>query len=395
MSESLTAAAREIDGALRTWRRHMHAHPELSGAEEQTARYIAGELRKMGYEPQEKVNGTHGLMATLRVNDAAPLVALRADIDALPIHEENAVEYASKNPGVMHACGHDAHAAMLLGAAKLLMAGKSRLKRSVRFVFQPHEESYPGGAPDMIAGGALASASSIFGIHISSMLPTGQVGTRVGPFMAAVNGLKIRIVGKGGHAAMPDLAIDPVVAAAHVIVALQTVVSRTIKPGEPAVVTVTQVHAGTADNVIPGEVELGGTIRTFSPQVRATVCRRVKEVAEAVAAAHGAKAIVDTRDGYPVLVNDAQTTDAALAAAREIGFGEDQVVALAPIGGGEDFAYYAEKIPASFVFLGAASEAKDCVYPHHHPRFNVDEDALARGAALYAQYALTAGSAGQ
>ncbi|MCC6360181.1 MAG: amidohydrolase [Phycisphaerales bacterium] len=395
MSENLAAAAREIDENLRTWRRHLHAHPELSGCEEQTARYIAGALRAMGYEPQERINGTHGLMATLRVNDDAPVVALRADIDALPITEENTVEYASRNPGVMHACGHDAHAAMLLGAAKLLMAGKARLKRSVRLVFQPHEESFPGGAPDMIAGGALAGASSIFGIHISSMLPTGQVGTRVGPFMAAVNGLKIRIIGKGGHAAMPDLAIDPVVTAANVIVALQTIVSRTVTPSEPAVVTVTQIHAGTADNVIPNEVELGGTIRTFSSQVRTTVCRRVKEIAESVAAAHGAKAVVDTRDGYPVLVNDRQTTDAALAAARDIGFNDDRIVALAPIGGGEDFAYYAEKIPASFVFLGAASEARECVYPHHHPRFNVDEDALAHGAALYAQYAFNAGAAGR
>lgn len=391
MSNDLAAAARSIDANLRGWRRHLHANPELSGQEQRTGQFIAAALRDMGYEPQERINGTHGVMATLRVNDDAPVVALRADIDALPITEENQVDYASRNAGVMHACGHDAHAAMLLGAARLLRADKERLKRSIRLIFQPHEEAYPGGAPDMIAGGALAGASSIFGIHISSMLPTGQLGTRVGPFMAAVNALKIRIVGKGGHAAMPDLAIDPVVAAAHVIVALQTIVSRTVTPSEPAVLTVTQVHAGTADNVIPNAVELGGTIRTFSSQVRTTVCRRVREIAEGVAAAHGARAIVDTRDGYPVLVNDRAATEAALAAARDVGFAENALVPLAPIGGGEDFAYYAEKVPASFVFLGAASEAKECVYPHHHPRFNIDEDALASGAALYAQYALNAG----
>lgn len=391
MTSPLFDEALTLGAQLRDWRRHLHSHPELSGKEEQTAAYIAGQLRALGFDPIERVNGSFGLMATLGVPGGAPAVALRADIDALPITEETAVEYASENVGVMHACGHDAHAAMLLGAAKLLLQNRNKLRRSVRLLFQPHEESYPGGAPDMIAGGALSGVSEIFGIHISSMLPTGQIGTRVGPFMAAVNTLTIRIVGRGGHAAMPNQCIDPIVAAAHVVTALQTVVSRAVAPTEPAVVSITQFHAGTTHNVIPNEAYLNGTIRTFDEAVRQTVLTRVREAAESVARGCGATALVELGPGYPVLVNDSATTERALDAARRIGFEGARVQVLAQQGGAEDFAYYGKHVPASFVFLGAASEAKQCTYPHHHPKFNIDEDALVHGAALHAQFAIDAG----
>ncbi len=235
MSVSLLDEARSFEDQIRGWRRHLHAHPELSGQERETASYIANVLRDLGFEPREQVNATHGLWAELRVNDAAPFVALRADMDALPITEANQIDYASKHAGVMHACGHDAHAAMLLGAARLLAARKSELKTNVRLLFQPHEEHLPGGAPDMIAGGALEDVSEIFGIHISSNLPIGKIGTRVGAFMAGVNPMRIEITGKGGHAAMPNESIDPIIAAAHVIVALQTVVSRNIPITSPVV----------------------------------------------------------------------------------------------------------------------------------------------------------------
>ncbi len=390
MNAELLAEARALDEQLIAWRRHLHAHPELSGQEQQTARYIAGELRAMGYEPLERANGSHGLMAELCVDTGAAFVVLRADIDALPIQEETGLPYASQNAGVMHACGHDAHAAMLLGAARLLRNRRHELKRNVRFIFQPHEELFPGGAPDMIAAGALQQADQIFGIHISSMLPSGQLGSRPGAFMAAVDTLRITVHGRGGHAAMPEQCADPIVAAASIITALQTIVSRNVTITEPAVVSVTQIHAGTADNVIPPAVELGGTIRTFSDAVRKLVARRVEELAAQIATAHQARADVAVHAGYPVLVNDAELTQRAFDAARRLGFGDGQLRTLPPIGGGEDFAYYCEKLPGNFVFLGAANESLHTTFPHHHPRFNVDEQALALGAAMHTQFALDA-----
>ena len=387
MKEPHCQGAPQLADELRAWRRTLHAHPELSGREEWTARFVAERLREMGFAPTEGVGGTCGLVADLRVDDG-PLVALRADMDALPIEEETGVQYASTNPGVMHACGHDAHTAMLLGAARLLRQRENELTRSVRLIFQPHEELFPGGAPAMIAGGALEGVEAIFGIHVCTNLRIGELGTRPGPFMAAVNPFKIVIRGKGGHAAMPDRCVDPVVAAAQVIVALQTVVSRSIGIGEPAVVSVTQLQAGTADNVIPNEVALQGTIRTFDEKLREHVCKRVGELARGVAQAHRAAADVDICPGYPVQVNDERMTKRFLETARAVGFEPGSLVTLGPQGVGEDFAYLCQKVPGAFVFLGAANEAKGCMYPHHHPRFDIDEAVLPWGAALYAHLAL-------
>jgi amidohydrolase len=387
MKNPLLDQARELDDEVRSWRRTLHAHPELSGQEETTARFIATELRKMGLSPVERVGGGHGLIADLRVNDG-PMLALRADLDALPIREETGVAYASTVDGVMHACGHDAHTAMLLGATRLLQRHQHQLRRSVRLIFQPHEERCPGGALAMIAGGAIQDVEAIFGVHVCTNLQIGELGTRPGPFMAAVNPFKIVITGKGGHAALPDKCVDPVTAAAHVIVALQTVVSRSVPMAEPAVVSVTQVQAGTADNVIPSQVTLEGTIRTFDEAVRTLVCRRVREVAIGVAEAHQARASVEIIPGYPVLSNDEELTREVLRAARAIGYDQNRLVTLAPQGVGEDFAYYCQQTRGVFVFLGAANEAKGCTYPHHHPRFNIDEDLLPWGVALHARFAL-------
>ncbi len=386
MSRLRCQGALQLADELQAWRRSLNAHPELSGREEWTAHFVAEHLREMGYTPVEGVGGTCGLTADLRIDDG-PLIALRADMDALPIEEETGTQYASTNPGVMHACGHDAHTAMLLGAARLLRQRESELKRSVRLVFQPHEELFPGGASAMIAGGALDGVGAIFGIHVCTNLRIGELGTRTGPFMAAVNPFKLLIRGQGGHAAMPDRCVDPVVAAAHVIVALQTVVSRSIAISEPAVVSVTQLQAGTADNVIPNEVALQGTIRTLDERVRNHVCERVGELARGVAQAHRATADVEICPGYPVLANDEQMTGRVLEAARAIGFEPGDLLTLAPQGVGEDFAYFCHKVPGAFVFLGAANEAKGCSYPHHHPCFNIDEDVLPWGTALYAQLA--------
>ncbi len=373
---------------IRRWRRTLHESPELSGQEARTAAFVAAELRQLGYEPRTGVGGGHGLYADLDADASGPRIALRADMDALPIQEETGVEYASRSPGVMHACGHDAHVAMLLGAARLLRDARTRLPGPVRVLFQPHEERFPGGAPQMIAGGALDGVERIFGIHICSELPIGQVGTRVGPFMAAVNPFRMRVIGKGGHAAAAERCVDPVVVGAQIVTALQTIVSRNVALSEPVVVSVTQFHAGTADNVIASEATLGGTIRTYSAEARSLVCRRVREIAENVADGLLARAEVAIDDGYPVLQNDARFTADAIAEIEASGTIAGKVTTLPLQGGGEDFAYYAQRVPGAFVFLGAANSAKDCVYPHHHPRFNVDEDALPLGAAIHAAVAL-------
>lgn len=381
-------AALQLAPQLVAWRRHLHRHPELSGREEQTAAFVARELRALGLEPRERVGGAWGLIADIAIDARPAALALRADMDALPITEENEVEYASTNPGVMHACGHDAHVAMLLGAARLLTRFASRLKHSVRLIFQPHEEKYPGGARTMIEAGALAGVKRVFGLHICTDLPFGRVGTRVGPFMAAVNPFRAVITGKGGHAAAPERCVDPIVAAAHAVLALQCVVSRTVAVSEPVVVSVTQMHAGTTDNVLPNALHLGGTIRTYDARIRDQVCRRVGAILSDVSAAYGAAAQVEIDDGYPVLVNDCETVGLALRAARRVGFAAEQIETLPVQGGGEDFAYFAQQVPSAFVFLGASNDAKQCAFPHHHPRFNIDEDALPRGAALLAEFVL-------
>jgi amidohydrolase len=385
----LSEAAAGLRPRLVDWRRHLHRHPELSGREKRTAAFVSTVLSELGLQPREGVGG-HGVTAEIGDARRGGVVALRADMDALPIHEETGAAYASTVPGVMHACGHDAHVAMLLGAAALLKSRERELRRPVRLIFQPHEEVFPGGAPGLIAAGVLDGVERIFGIHICSSIPTGLLGTRPGPFMAAVNPMHITIRGRGGHAAMPHEAIDPVLAAAQVIVALQTVVSRSLPIAEPSVVSVTQVAGGTADNIIPEAVELAGTIRTFTRATRELAQRRVREIVESTARAFGATAEVRLDPGYPSLVNDARMTEHVWAVARAAGIPDQQHALLDPQGGGEDFAYYLEKTPGVFVFLGAGNAAQQCCFPHHHPRFDIDEDALPTGAALHAQFALAA-----
>jgi amidohydrolase len=388
MNTALLTAAQELANQLVAWRRHLHAHPELSLKEEQTARFVANELRKLGYTPRENVGGVFGVIADLPVGDT-PFLALRADMDALPIREETGADYASQNPGVMHACGHDCHVAMLLGTAKLLGERRNQLKRSIRLVFQPGEEG-AGGADLLIKGGVLENVAAIYGIHIWSEMPLGTLGTRPGPFMSSTNTFHITIRGKGGHAAMPQQCVDPVVAGAQLILALQTVVSRSIAMTDSAVGSVTKLQGSTATNIIPETVLLEGTIRTLSEATRATVVSKVRDLAHGIAAAHGATANVDiSTDGYPVLVNDPQAVAHALDTARGIGFTDDQLLTLPAQGGAEDFAYYAQKIPAAFLFLGARNDSKGCNYPHHHPRFNIDEDALPLGVALLTALATT------
>ncbi|MBK9127355.1 MAG: amidohydrolase [Phycisphaerales bacterium] len=389
MGSDLLADARALDATLLHWRRHLHAHPELSGHEANTATYVAAALREMGLEPRERVGGMYGLTVDLGPA-GGPCVALRADMDALPIQEQTGLPYASRTPGVMHACGHDAHTAMLLGAARLLSARRGELARPVRLIFQPAEEQPPGGAKPMIDAGVLDGVERVYGLHIWSEMPVGTLGTRAGVFMASTDELDIVIRGRGGHAAMPQQCVDPIVAASQVVVALQSITSRSIAMTDSAVVSITQFNGGTASNIIPEEVRLAGTVRTLSEATRAAVLRRLREIVEGVARAHGAEARVEVGAGYPALVNDAAAVESALRAARGLGIASESILQLAAQGGGEDFAYYARRVPSAFVFLGARNEAKGCVFAHHHPRFNIDEDALPLGAALLAALALSA-----
>lgn len=389
MGSDLLADARALDATLLHWRRHLHAHPELSGHEANTASYVAAALREMGLEPRERVGGMYGLTVDLGPA-GGPCVALRADMDALPIQEQTGLPYASRTPGVMHACGHDAHTAMLLGAARLLSARRGELARPVRLIFQPAEEQPPGGAKPMIDAGVLDGVERVYGLHIWSEMPVGTLGTRAGVFMASTDELDIVIRGRGGHAAMPQQCVDPIVAASQVVVALQSITSRSIAMTDSAVVSITQFNGGTASNIIPEEVRLAGTVRTLSEATRAAVLRRLREIVEGVARAHGAEARVEVGAGYPALVNDAAAVESALRAARGLGIASESILQLAAQGGGEDFAYYARRVPSAFVFLGARNEAKGCVFAHHHPRFNIDEDALPLGAALLAALALSA-----
>lgn len=389
MSDTTLIDARNLAGRMRQWRRHLHAHPELSGEEHATARFLAQELTAMGYTPAERVGGTCGLTADLPV-DGAPLVALRADMDALPIQEETGLPFASQRPGVMHACGHDAHMAMLLGVASILRQRRDRLRQGVRLIFQPAEEKLPGGAAALVDAGVLDGVSGIFGLHVWSPLPAGTLGLRAGPFMASVDDFHITVRGKGGHAALPETCIDPVVAAAQIVVGLQTAVSRSIALTDGAVVSVTRLEAGTATNIIPETAGLAGTIRTLDEAVRARARVRVRELAERIAHAHRAEAEVRIEPGYPVLVNDETMVARVEAAARRLGWDDDRLVTMPPLGGGEDFAYYARRIPAAFAFLGAAQADAESCHPHHHPRFDIDEDVLPLGAALLAELALSA-----
>lgn len=389
MGTDLRVAAEQMAGALVAWRRHLHAHPELSNREERTAAFIAAELRRLGYQPAERVGGTYGVVAELPAG-RGPAIALRADMDALPIQEETEIDFKSQNPGVMHACGHDAHTAMLLGAAALLARRKSELRRPVQLIFQGAEELPPGGAAPLIEAGVLDHVAVIYGLHVWSDLPTGTLGTRPGPFMSAVSDFRIVVHGRGGHAAMPDQCVDPIAVAAELVAALQTVVSRSLPPAEQAVLSVTQFHAGTACNIIPGAAELRGTFRTLNDGVTAAIARRIHELSGGVAAAHGATAEVQIVPGYPVLTNDPAAVARALTAARAVGFQDDRILQLPAQGGGEDFAWYTQRVPGAFLFLGARNQALGCCFPHHHARFNIDEAALPGGVALLVELALAA-----
>jgi amidohydrolase len=362
---------------LVAWRRDFHRHPELAFQEQRTSAVVRSFLEAHGIEVRA-CGGATGLRGVLKGPAGGPVSALRADMDALPVAEETDHGFPSETPGVMHACGHDGHMSILMGAARILSAHRGLLKGDVVFLFQPSEEKYPGGAPGMIEDGALDGVSRVFGLHLWQPLPSGVVGTRPGPMMAQSDEFEVVVRGKGGHASQPHLTVDPVLAASQLVVAAQAVVSRNTDPIAAAVVSFTTIHGGHAFNIIPDSVTLTGTVRTFEPQVQRTVKARLAEVCEHTGRAVGANVELKYTDGYPPLVNDPAMVDVATGiAARE--FGADRVRAIPPSMGGEDFAYYLQRAPGAFFMLGIGDNRP---YPHHSSHFDIDESVLPTGVRL-------------
>ncbi|MFM8742399.1 MAG: M20 family metallopeptidase [Cytophagales bacterium] len=372
-----------------SFRRYLHAHPELSYQEFNTAQFIAQQLKNMGLRPQEGVAQTGVVVLIEGNNPTKKTVALRADIDALPITEENEVPYKSQNKGMMHACGHDVHTASLLGTAKILNETKLSWEGSVRLIFQPGEEKNPGGASIMIKEGVLKNPApaSIIGQHVFPFLPVGKIGFREGKYMASSDEIYLRVVGKGGHGAAPELTVDPVVIASHIIIGLQQVISRNASPKQPTVLTFGKITALGATNIIPDEVNIAGTFRALDETWRAEGLKRIKKMAESIAEGMGGRCDVDIHHGYPYLENNPTLTRSIKAAAAAY-VGEENVVDIDLTLSAEDFAYYAQVIPASFYRLGTRNEAKGITSYVHTPTFDIDEDALKIGPGLMAWLAI-------
>jgi amidohydrolase len=372
-----------------TVRRHLHAHPELSFQEFETSAYIQSKLTEWGIPFKNNIVKT-GIVATIEGrNPQSKTVALRADIDALPIIEENDVEYKSVNTGVMHACGHDAHTSSLLGAARILNTLKGNFEGTVRMLFQPGEERIPGGAKLMIEEGVLDNPRphSIIGQHVLPQLEAGKVGFKGGMFMASADEIYVTVHGKGGHGAMPHLAIDPVLIAAHIVVALQQVVSRNSNPLTPTVLTFGKVVANGSTNIIPNEVYMEGTFRTMNEAWREKAHGIMKNMAETLAESMGATCEFKILKGYPFLVNDEEVTERARQGAIEF-LGAENVVELESRMTAEDFAYYTQIMPACFYRLGTGNAARNITSGIHTPTFDIDESSLETGMGLMAYLAV-------
>ncbi|WKN29970.1 M20 family metallopeptidase [Porifericola rhodea] len=364
-------------------RRHLHAHPELSFQEHETSKYVAERLKSFGITPTEGVADT-GLTALIEgKNPQKKVIALRADMDALPIQEANDVPYKSTNNGVMHACGHDVHTSSLLGTAKVLNQLKGEFEGSVKLIFQPGEEKIPGGASLMIKAGALEAPkpNHIFGQHVLPHLPAGKVGFREGMYMASADEIYITVKGKGGHAAMPEKNIDPILITSHIIVALQQIVSRHASPKMPTVLSFGRVIAEGATNVIPNEVKVEGTFRTMDEEWRAKAHQRMKAIAESLTEGMGGSCEFEIRRGYPFLKNSPELTQRARNYAIDL-LGNDNVVDLDLWLAAEDFSYYTQVADACFYRLGTGNEEKGITSSVHTPTFDIDEDALKVGVSL-------------
>ncbi|HEX6967018.1 MAG TPA: amidohydrolase [Gemmatimonadaceae bacterium] len=363
------------------WRRRLHQEPELSFHEERTAQFVYDTL--CGFEGFEVSRPTAtSVMARLRGAHPGPVLAMRADMDALPIQERNTHDFISRNPGVMHACGHDGHTAMLLGAAQVLSGMRNELHGEARFFFQHAEELHPGGAEEMVNAGVMDGVDAVIGAHLWSPMDVGKVGVGIGAMMAAPDTFTIVVKGKGGHAAIPQQTVDSIAVAAQVVTNLQHIVARTVDPIDNAVVSVTQFHAGTTFNVIPETAELAGTVRTFDAALRDRMPELLERIVKGVTQAHGAAYDFTYERGYRPVINDVRVSERMRRIVRDT-LGPETLIDFRPTMGAEDFSAYQQRAPGTFFFVGARNEARGIVQPHHHERFDIDERALDLGTRLF------------
>lgn len=387
MKNEIQKIASEIWPSLVETRRHLHTNPELSFKEFETSKYIHQQLIDIGFEPQ--ICAETGLVAVLNPEKSQRTIALRGDIDALPILEENEVSYRSQNEGVMHACGHDVHTTSLLGVAKILHQLRDQIDGAVKFIFQPGEERIPGGASLMIKDGVLENPKpeNILGQHVYPELEAGKVGFKPGRYMASADEIYITVIGRGGHAAMPHKNVDTVLMASHLIVALQQIVSRNAQPDIASVLSIGKITGNGATNIIPDKVFLEGTFRTFDEEWRMKAHQRIEEVCQNVAASFGGKCEVEVRRGYPFVYNDPDLTERSKSAAIDF-LGKENVIDLDLRMTAEDFAFFAREIPGCFYRLGIRNEEKNVIHPLHTSRFDVDETCLETGAGLMSWLAI-------
>ena len=370
---------KKIENMIIDWRRDFHQYPELSFKEYRTGDVIANELRSMGLEPKINVGKT-GVTADLEFGDG-PTIGLRADMDALPIQENSGLSFSSKNDGVMHACGHDGHMAMLLGAAKVLTQKVDQYNGTVRFIFQPAEEG-EGGARYMIEDGCLEGLDEIYGIHVWNYQPVGEVGVKDGPVLAAADMFDIKVKGIGGHGAAPQGTVDSIVIASHLVQALQTIVSRNTNPLESTVISVGKINGGHNFNIIADEVSLSGTARAYTEENRSLIKTRMKEIIQGIEKTYNAQITFDYKDGYPPTINHTEPAEKVLKAAKQVVGSKAGMPYLSM--GGEDFAYYLKEKPGCFFFVGSAPNEKELFEtPHHCSHFNMDERALLVGPSIY------------
>lgn len=386
MAKSLVEKAEKLAPRLSKVRRQIHMYPELGYQEKRTAAFVAKTLKQIGLEVSTGVART-GVVGLLRGETRGRTVALRADMDALPITEQNRKPYRSRNEGVMHACGHDGNTATVIGAAMLLAAERNSLKGNVKFIFQPSEEAPPGGALYMIRAGALRNpkVDYVIGVHVDPSIPAGKIGFRDGPMMAAADDFSLNILGTAAHGAKPHLGVDAIALTAQVIQALQTVPSRFINPTHPVVVTIGTIKGGYRQNVIADRVDMEGTLRTLYKADRTKGRKMIERLTRNITRSAGGDYEFDFRDGYPILQCDPAVTDVVRSATREL-FGKRAVVEIdEPSMGGEDFAYFVNEVPGMMFRLGTGNKSKGIVYPWHHPKFDLDEKGLWVGAAVMAR----------
>ena len=386
----IASQSKEIHQWIIEKRRTIHRHPELMYEEFETSKLVQNTLKELEI-PYKKDIAITGVVGTIG-NGNGPCIALRADMDALPIHEETDIDFKSEIDGKMHACGHDCHTAMLLGAARVLKENEHKINGTIKLIFQPAEEGGAGGKMMREQGVLLEpKVQQIFALHVAGTIPVGTLASKEGTLLAATSSIKILVKGKGGHAAAPHHTNDPVVTGSKIVVELQTLVSRELNPLEPGVISITMANAGSAFNVIPSTMELQGTIRSLTIEGVTNLQKRVKEVAQSIALANRCEAEVSfPGNDYPPTINDAGCWQLGKSAAKEI-LGEENLIEMPdPIMGGEDFAYYTEEVPGCFSFLGVGNPDIDAVYDVHHPMFKVDETALSLGTAIHVNTALKA-----